>query len=189
MLDSSRRERGFLQHFRPNLVSLAAGKRSHSGWQNSSSVFSEGAGMKAVLVRLALGLALVGIANFAQAGLTDWWKPSPASSSSKSKPKSKANKPFFGSHSAKGGSVSKIPIIGTLSTSTKKAYTNTKAMLTPSKKKSTPKKLTGSRSKPKPARNDEKESTSVFGSFFQKEKEPEPPRSIKEWMSLPRLDP
>jgi hypothetical protein len=144
--------------------------------------------MKAVLVRLALGLALVGFADLAQAGLTDWWKPS--SSTPKSKPKSKAKKPFAGSKSAKGGSGFKMPnVVGNLSTSTKKAYTNTKAMLTPGKKKSEPRKLTGSKSKSKPTNSTDKESTSVFGSFFKPEKEPEPPRSVKEWMSLPRLDP
>ena len=149
--------------------------------------------MKVLLTAAILCCCLMQSSGIAQAGLTDWWpakstssKSSPKSSKAK---KSSAKKPFMGSTSAKGSSGFKMPnVVGSISTNTKKAYSNTKAMLTPGKKKPQPKKLTGSKSKSTRAKKESEESTSIFGSLFA-EKEPEPPNSVKEWMSLPRLDP
>ena len=148
--------------------------------------------MKALPTLAAVCLSLV-LANVANGGVTDWWPwNTPQKSSTKSKSKPTGRKPFSGSQSAKGASSLKMPnVLGTVSSGTKKAYRTTKAMLTPAKKKSEPRKLTGSRSKPStgPKDKDASESTSIFGSWMASNKEPAPPRSINEWMSLPRLDP
>jgi hypothetical protein len=153
--------------------------------------------MKALPTLAVLCLSLV-LASTASAGATDWWpwkstgKATSNSKSKSSKSKSSTKKPFAGSKAAKGSSSLKMPnVLGTVSNNTKKAYRTTKAKLLPAKKKSEPPKLTGSRSKPSSEANDRDtpESTSMFGSLMASKKEPEPPRSIKEWMKLPRLDP
>jgi hypothetical protein len=153
--------------------------------------------MKALLTLALLCLSLTVATDPARAGLTDWWLPSSSTKSStkskSSKSKAPTKKPFPGSKSAKNSSSLKMPdVVGTVSNKTKKAYSTTKAMLTPSsnkKKHHEPRKITGSQTKSAAEKKDSPESTSAFGSLFASKKEPEPPRSIKEWMSLPRLDP
>jgi hypothetical protein len=151
--------------------------------------------MKAFMALGVLCLSLTLVIDVAQAGITDWWplRSSKSTTKSTSKPKSKpaTKKPFPGSKSAKGSSSLKMPdVVGTVSNKTKKAYYTTKAMLTPgSKTKPEPRKVTGSQTKPASQKKDSAESKSGFASLFASQKEPEPPRSIKEWMSLPRLDP
>jgi hypothetical protein len=147
--------------------------------------------MKALRTLAVLCLVLPLATSAAKAGITDWWKTDSAEkSSTKSKSKSSLKKPFAGSKSAKGSSKLKMPdVVGTVSNGTKRAYHNTKSMLTPGKKKSEPRKITGSQTKSSTAKKETTESTSAFGSLFASKKEPDPPKSIQEWMSLPRLDP
>jgi hypothetical protein len=147
--------------------------------------------MKALRTLAVFCLALVLATSAAKAGITDWWKTdSPEKSKTRSKSKSSSKKPFSGSKSAKGSSKLKMPdVVGTVSSGTKKAYNNTKSLLTPGKKKSTPHKITGSQTKSRATKKETTESTSTFGSLFASKKEPDPPKSIQEWMSLPRLDP
>jgi hypothetical protein len=141
--------------------------------------------MKTMLTLLALCLTATLLSPSAEAGLTDWWQSKPAT---KSKSKSTSKKPFSGSKSAKNSGLKMPDVVGTVSNSTKRAYSNTKALLTPGKKKSEPRKVTGSQTRSS-SRKDSKESTSTFGSLFAGKKEAAPPKSIGEWMSLPRLDP
>jgi hypothetical protein len=141
--------------------------------------------MKTMLTLLALCLSTALLSESAHAGWTDWWKSKPATTS---KSKSSLKKPFTGSKSAKNSGLKMPDVVGTVSNGTKRAYSNTKALLSPNKKKSSPRKITGSQTRSSSAR-DSKESTSTFGSLFASKKEPTPPKSISEWMSLPRLDP
>jgi len=127
------------------------------------------------------GLTLAGLLGLLvlveQTARADGWWPFNSSSSSSTSKSNSASRPAA-KHQTTAPST-----WDTITGAPKKAYTATKDALTP--KKAPPTRPVGNYN---PYMRKEPEKKGWFDSMFGK-KEPEPPKSLKEWMSLPRADP